>query len=273
MTIKAKKKKTLWNYCITVDTIAKTLSTASDRQRAAADNQLLAERNRVFSRSVRVLCRVWASAHSPWLLVLLMHLSLISNEMSFNSYLFVFSLVHTRPLCCSVVVVLVLRRYQESTLLWRPWVPLMKIKLCVMNVYSRDFIYDVLFNSGVWTTIGFNLLSLHRVQRQGDVSSAFNPSLVMKEQWAAVKRPGVQCLAHGHFHLQVLGRAGIEPTPSGLQDDPLTPLSHSRPFREHSEMRFLKKYSYIIVISQIHNNSLHSWVNPICENSLWCQFI
>lgn len=29
--------------------------------------------------------------------------------------------------------VLVLYSYQESTLLWRPWIPLMKIKLCVMN--------------------------------------------------------------------------------------------------------------------------------------------
>ncbi|TNN53064.1 hypothetical protein EYF80_036757 [Liparis tanakae] len=32
--------------------------------------------------------------------------------------------------------------------------------------------------------------------------------------------PGVQCLAHGHFDLQLMGRAGI---------DPLTPLSYSRP--------------------------------------------
>ncbi|TNN47257.1 hypothetical protein EYF80_042523 [Liparis tanakae] len=32
---------------------------------------------------------------------------------------------------------------------------------------------------------------------------------------------GVQCLAHGHFDLQLLGRAGIEPTTLGLQDDPL----------------------------------------------------
>ncbi|TNN57443.1 hypothetical protein EYF80_032351 [Liparis tanakae] len=48
------------------------------------------------------------------------------------------------------------------------------------------------------------------------------------EQWAAVKLLGVQCLAQGRFDLQLMGRAGIEPTTSGLQDDPLTPLSYSR---------------------------------------------
>jgi len=37
--------------------------------------------------------------------------------------------------------------------------------------------------------IGFNLLSLHRLQVH-NVFSAFNPSLVIKEQWAAVSRPG-----------------------------------------------------------------------------------
>ncbi|TNN76466.1 hypothetical protein EYF80_013331 [Liparis tanakae] len=40
---------------------------------------------------------------------------------------------------------------------------------------------------------------------------------------------GVQCFAQGHFDLQLMGRAGIEPTTLGLQDDPLTPLSYSRP--------------------------------------------
>jgi len=44
-------------------------------------------------------------------------------------------------------------------------------------------------------------------------------TLVIKEQWAAVKRPGVQCLAHGHFDMQLMGRAGIEPTTLRLQDD------------------------------------------------------
>jgi len=34
------------------------------------------------------------------------------------------------------------------------------------------------------------------------------------------KQLGVQCLAQGHFDLQLMGRAGI---------DPLTPLSYSRP--------------------------------------------
>jgi len=44
------------------------------------------------------------------------------------------------------------------------------------------------------------------------------------------KQLGVQCLAQGHFDLQLMGRAGIEPTTLGLQDDPLTPLSYSRPW-------------------------------------------
>jgi len=62
-------------------------------------------------------------------------------------------------------------------------------------------------------------------QRQRNVLSAFNASLVIKEQCAAVMPPGehlgVQCLAHGHFDLQLMGTAGIEPTTLGLQDDPL----------------------------------------------------
>lgn len=41
-------------------------------------------------------------------------------------------------------VVLVLYSYQESTLLWRPWIPLMKIKLCVMNIDSQVFISDLI---------------------------------------------------------------------------------------------------------------------------------
>ncbi|TNN42513.1 hypothetical protein EYF80_047327 [Liparis tanakae] len=51
----------------------------------------------------------------------------------------------------------------------------------------------------------------------------------MKEQRAAVMRPGVQCLAHGYFDLQLMERVGIEPTTLRLQDDPRTPLSYSRP--------------------------------------------
>jgi len=43
------------------------------------------------------------------------------------------------------------------------------------------------------------------------------------------KQLGVQCLAQGHFDLQLMGRAGIEPTTLWLQDGPLTPLSYSRP--------------------------------------------
>jgi len=43
------------------------------------------------------------------------------------------------------------------------------------------------------------------------------------------KQLGVQCLAQGHFDLLLMGRAWIEPATLGLQDDPLTPLSYSRP--------------------------------------------
>jgi len=44
------------------------------------------------------------------------------------------------------------------------------------------------------------------------------------------KQLGVQCLAQGHFDLQLMGRVGIELTTLRLQDGPLTPLSYSRPF-------------------------------------------
>jgi len=33
----------------------------------------------------------------------------------------------------------------------------------------------------------------------GKFFSAFDPSLVIKEQWAAVSNMGVQCLAQGHL--------------------------------------------------------------------------
>jgi len=78
--------------------------------------------------------------------------------------------------------------------------------------------------------IRFNLLSLHRVQvhMQQNVFSAFNPSLVITEQWAAVMRPGSNWgFSDLLKDLQLMGRAGIEPTTLGLQDDPLTPLSYS----------------------------------------------
>jgi len=69
---------------------------------------------------------------------------------------------------------------------------------------------------------------------QRNVFSAFNPSFFIKEQWAAVKQLGVQCLAQGHFNLQQMGRAGIEPATLGLQDDPLTPLGYGRPTSVHT---------------------------------------
>jgi len=78
-----------------------------------------------------------------------------------------------------------------------------------------------------WSPVGKGLDSIYchcsEVHRQRNVFSAFNSSLVIKEQWAAVKQLGVQCLAHGHLDFQPMGRAGIEPMTLGLQDDPLTP--------------------------------------------------
>lgn len=68
-----------------------------------------------------------------WLImVLLTHLSWILYELSFSSYLFV-TLSHKSSVLFLLLlcVVLVLYSYQESTLLWRPWIPLMKINLCV----------------------------------------------------------------------------------------------------------------------------------------------
>lgn len=53
----------------------------------------------------------------------------------------------------SSCVVLVLHSYQESTLLWRPWIPLIKIKLGVLDLSSRLFISRVTcccFCSTVW---------------------------------------------------------------------------------------------------------------------------
>jgi len=39
----------------------------------------------------------------------------------------------------------------------------------------------------------------------GEFFSAFDPSGVIKEQWAAVKQLGAQCLAQGHFDMQPMG--------------------------------------------------------------------
>jgi len=53
---------------------------------------------------------------------------------------------------------------------------------------------------------------------------------------------GLQCLAQGHFDLQLMGRDGIEPMTLGLQDDPLIPLSYSH----------ICVYIYIYIYIQIY---------------------
>jgi len=130
------------------------------------------------------------------------------------------------------------------------------LKVCVFTLFSVC-LYSILpiwFSIWIW----FNLLSLPRVQvhRQRNVFSAFNPFLVIKDGWTAVMRPGVQWLAHGHLDLQLMGRAGIEPTTLGLQDDPLTPLSYS----------YLKMYCLICLgqyFLNIENTIDRPIVNPI----------
>lgn len=67
------------------------------------------------------------------------HIKCLSTLIYLSFHLFTSVLFLLLLLC----VVLVLYSYQESTLLWRPWIPLMKIKRCVMNISSKVFISDV----------------------------------------------------------------------------------------------------------------------------------
>lgn len=57
----------------------------------------------------------------------------------------------------SLCVVLELHSYQESTLLWRPWIPLIKIKLGVLDFSLRLFISHVTccFCRTVWLFLSF----------------------------------------------------------------------------------------------------------------------
>jgi len=64
---------------------------------------------------------------------------------------------------------------------------------------------------------------IYFIDPQGEVSSLHGPLLRHEGAAAAVKQLGLQCLAQGHFHLLLMGRAGIEPTT--LTPDP---LSYSR---------------------------------------------
>lgn len=76
----------------------------------------------------------------------------VFQGLSWNSYgtsLSLFICLCTRSLetavlfLLSLCVVLVLHSYQESTLLWRPWIPLIKIKFGVLDLSSRLFISRV----------------------------------------------------------------------------------------------------------------------------------
>ncbi len=100
---------------------------------AAIDNQLLAEMNRVLYKSITVLCRVWCSAHFPLTIAFVdaSQFKLISNVFQL---LFICLFTRSHKSCVLFLlllcIVLVLYSYQESTLLWRPWIPLMRIN-CV----------------------------------------------------------------------------------------------------------------------------------------------
>lgn len=114
-------------------------------KKAAIDNQLLAEMNQVLYKNCYCtlqgfnLCLLSSDYWFCWCIS-------VGYELCwtvFQLYLFV-----TRSHKSSVLflllscVVLVLHSYQESTLLWRPWIPLMKIKLCVMKIMSKIIISD-----------------------------------------------------------------------------------------------------------------------------------
>jgi len=67
--------------------------------------------------------------------------------------------------------------------------------------------------------------------------SGFDPSLAIREQWAAVKRPGsnwgFSALLKDTYDMQLMGRAGMEPGTGG----PLPPLSYSRPVTEKDKVK------------------------------------
>ncbi len=127
------KVEKLWNFYNTVHTTEMALSTVHDQKNVAIDNQLLAEMNRVLYKSITVLCRVWCSAHFPLTIAFVdaSQFKLISNVFQL---LFICLFTRSHKSCVLFLlllcVVLVLYSYQESTLLWRPWIPLMRIN-CV----------------------------------------------------------------------------------------------------------------------------------------------
>lgn len=95
--------------------------------------------------SVIVLCRVSTAAHSSLTIGSVDASRLNMKCLSTLIYLSFHSFTQVlRDVSVVVCVVLVLYSYQESTLLWRPWIPLMKIKLCVINMNSKVMICDII---------------------------------------------------------------------------------------------------------------------------------
>lgn len=105
--------------------------------------------NQILYKSVTVLYKVLTSAHFP---LTIGFVDASQFKFIWNVFQLLFICLFTRSHKSSVLfllllcVVLVLYSYQESTLLWRPWIPLMKINLCLMNINSKVFISDVVLH-------------------------------------------------------------------------------------------------------------------------------
>lgn len=103
--------------------------------KAAIDNQLLANMNWVLYKTVIVLCRVLTSAQFP-LTIVFVDASQFKLIWNVFQLLIICLFTHSHKSAVLVLllcVVLVRYSYQESTLLWRPWIPFIKIKLGVMS--------------------------------------------------------------------------------------------------------------------------------------------
>lgn len=126
-----KKTNKLWNLLQHCPYNRNYIINSAWPKSAATDNQLLAYMNRVLYETVTVLCRVLTSAHFPLTIVFV---DASQFKLIWNVFQLLFICLFTHSHKSAVLfllllcVVLVLYSYQESTLLWRPWIPLIKNK-------------------------------------------------------------------------------------------------------------------------------------------------
>jgi len=86
-------------------------------------------------------------------------------------------------------------------------------------------------------------------------------SLLLRSCEAPGQQLGVECLAQGHFDMQLMGRAGIEPRTSWLQDDPSPRELQSTPKCMRLRIFFGKiKNSYFFIIHRY--DTLVSIISP-----------